>query len=101
MIEIRKTEIAELGILVELFEQGKRIMRKSGNMKQWTGGYPDEELVKKDLSLIHISERQYVHLLRDKRRIAAFHVSVALPGGKDLRLHFECYSCLLYTSRCV
>ena len=49
MIEIRKTEIAELGILMELFEQGKRIMRKSGNMKQWTGGYPDEELVKKDI----------------------------------------------------
>ena len=48
MIEIRKTEIAELGILMELFEQGKRIMRKSGNMKQWTGGYPDEELVKKE-----------------------------------------------------
>ena len=47
MIEIRKTEIAELGILMELFEQGKRIMRKSGNMKQWTGGYPNEELVKK------------------------------------------------------
>ena len=43
MIEIRKTEITELGILMELFEQGKRIMRKSGNMKQWTGGYPDEE----------------------------------------------------------
>ena len=34
---------------MELFEQGKRIMRKSGNMKQWTGGYPDEELVKKDI----------------------------------------------------
>ena len=48
MIEIRKTEIAELGILMELFEQGKRIMRKSGNLKQWTGGYPDEELVKKE-----------------------------------------------------
>ena len=43
MIEIRKTDIAELGILMELFEQGKRIMRKSGNLKQWTGGYPDEE----------------------------------------------------------
>ena len=36
MIEIRKTEIAELGILMELFEQGKRIMRKSGNMKNGT-----------------------------------------------------------------
>ena len=45
MIEIRKTEIAELGILMELFEQGKRILRKSGNMRQWTGGFPVEELV--------------------------------------------------------
>ena len=53
MIEIRKTEIAELGILMELFEQGKRIMRKSGNMKQWTGGYPNEELVKKGAYVVY------------------------------------------------
>ena len=64
MIEIRKTEIAELGILMELFEQGKRIMRKSGNMKQWTGGYPDEELVKKDIengnSYVCLDEEQNI-----------------------------------------
>ncbi len=46
MIKIRKTDITELNTLMDIFEQGKRIMRKSGNMKQWTGGYPDEELVK-------------------------------------------------------
>ena len=64
MIEIRKTEIAELGILMELFEQGKRIMRKSGNMKQWTGGYPNEELVKKDIengnSYVCLDEEQNI-----------------------------------------
>ena len=61
---IRKTEIAELGILMELFEQGKRIMRKSGNMKQWTGGYPNEELVKKDIengnSYVCLDEEQNI-----------------------------------------
>ena len=49
MIEIRKTDIAELGILMELFEQGKRIMRKSGNLKQWTGGYPDKTVMTADI----------------------------------------------------
>ena len=49
MIEIRKTEITELAILMDIFEQGKRIMRKNGNTKQWTGGYPTEEIIKKDI----------------------------------------------------
>lgn len=50
MIEIRKTQPTELEILMNLFEQGKRIMRKDGNMKQWTGNYPSEELVMKDIA---------------------------------------------------
>lgn len=49
MIKIRKADIAELSILMDIFEQGKRIMRKDGNMKQWTGGYPTEEIVRKDI----------------------------------------------------
>ena len=68
MIEIRKTEIAELGILMELFEQGKRIMRKSGNMKQWTGGYPDEELVKKDIE----NGNSYVCLDEERNIVGTF-----------------------------
>lgn len=40
MIKIRKTDITELNTLMDIFEQGKHIMRKDGNMKQWTGGYP-------------------------------------------------------------
>lgn len=68
MIEIRKTEIAELGILMELFEQGKRIMRKSGNLKQWTGGYPDEELVKKDIE----NGNSYVCLDEERNIVGTF-----------------------------
>lgn len=34
---------------MDIFEQGKRIMRKDGNMKQWTGGYPTIEIINKDI----------------------------------------------------
>ena len=75
MIEIRKTDIAELGILMELFEQGKRIMRKSGNMKQWTGGYPDEELVKKDIE----NGNSYVCLDEERNIVGTFTFTLLTP----------------------
>lgn len=49
MIEIRKTNPAEIETLMDIFEQAKRIMRKAGNMKQWTGNYPPAELVMRDI----------------------------------------------------
>lgn len=49
MIEIRKTSPAEIETLMDIFEQAKRIMRKAGNMKQWTGNYPSAELVMRDI----------------------------------------------------
>lgn len=49
MITIRKTQPEELEILHRLFEQGKRIMRKDGNLKQWTGNYPSDEIILKDI----------------------------------------------------
>ena len=32
---------------------------------------------------------QHVHLLHNKRRVAALYLSAAFPGGKDFRLHIE------------
>ena len=64
MIKIRKTDITELNTLMDIFEQGKRIMRKDGNMKQWTGGYPTEEIIKKDIengnSYVCLDEEQNI-----------------------------------------
>ena len=53
MITIRQTRPEEISKLMPIFEQAKRIMRKSGNMKQWTGGYPNEELVRRDIENGH------------------------------------------------
>lgn len=49
MIKIRKATTSDLPILMEIFEAGKRIMRQSGNMKQWTNGYPSKELITNDI----------------------------------------------------
>lgn len=49
MITIRKTQLTEISTLMELFEQGRRIMRKSGNEKQWTNGYPTPDIIQKDI----------------------------------------------------
>ena len=87
MIEIRKTEIAELGILMELFEQGKRIMRKSGNMKQWTGGYPNEELVKKDIE----NGNSYVCLDEEQNIVGTFtFIQGNDPRSEERRVGKEC-----------
>lgn len=49
MIEIKKTRLTDLYTLMHIFEQAKHIMRKDGNLKQWTGGYPTKEIVEKDI----------------------------------------------------
>lgn len=46
---IRNTRPEEIDILMELYESGKRIMRKSGNRKQWTGNYPPREMVVREI----------------------------------------------------
>lgn len=53
MIEIRKTKPTEIDALMDIFEQAKRIMRKDGNMRQWTGNYPSRELIGKDIEQGH------------------------------------------------
>ena len=62
MITIRRTQPEEINILQQLFEHGKRIMRQSGNLKQWTGSYPDEKLIRKDIE----NGNSYVCIDNDK-----------------------------------
>lgn len=73
MITIRKTDITELDILMDIFEQGKRIMRKDGNMKQWTDGYPAEAIIRKDIA----QGNSYVCLDDEQRIVGTF---AFIPG---------------------
>lgn len=56
MLQIRRTRIEEVDKLMDIFVQSRRIMRESGNLKQWTGGYPTRKIVEKDVK----DENSYV-----------------------------------------
>ena len=74
MITIRKADITMLDTLMDIFEQGKRIMRKDGNMKQWTGGYPTEEIVRRDIE----NGNSYVCLDNEQHVVGTF---AFIPGA--------------------
>ena len=74
MITIRKADITMLDTLMDIFEQGKRIMRKNGNMKQWTGGYPTEKIVRRDIE----NGNSYVCLDDEQRVVGTF---AFIPGA--------------------
>lgn len=37
-------------MIMPVYESAKLFMRKSGNMTQWTGGYPSAEVISKDIA---------------------------------------------------
>ena len=51
MISIRPTRADELDTVMPLFDQARTTMRRSGNMNQWTNGYPSRELIARDSRL--------------------------------------------------
>ena len=68
---IRKTEMADLGAVLEIYESARSFMRDSGNATQWAGGYPGEENVIKDI------EEGYGHVCEcDGEIVAAFFFKV-------------------------
>jgi len=50
-MEIRRAEPAELELLLDLYDRGRRFMRRSGNPNQWINGYPDRALIQEDIRL--------------------------------------------------
>ena len=75
MIQIRKSTLADLPALMDLYDSGRRIMRRNGNMHQWTKGYPTEEVVKQDIA----RGNSYLCLDEDDRPMGTF----AFIVGRD------------------
>lgn len=48
-MKIRHANMEELDMVMELYDQGRRFMRSSGNTEQWINGYPDRELIAQDI----------------------------------------------------
>ena len=48
-MNIRLAKFCETELIMEIYDDARRFMRASGNMDQWTGGYPSREIVEKDI----------------------------------------------------
>jgi RimJ/RimL family protein N-acetyltransferase len=63
-MEIRNTTLDDLDIVMEIYAKARQYMRENGNMNQWINGYPDRELIKKDIqdknSYVCIMENEIV-----------------------------------------
>lgn len=47
---VRKAAYEDIPRILEVCEQAKAIMRSDGNLHQWTGGYPSEKVIRKDIA---------------------------------------------------
>lgn len=50
MKRIEKLTSSELDRVMEIYADARKFMRASGNLTQWSGGYPSEALIRRDIS---------------------------------------------------
>ena len=79
---IRQAEERDVADILRIYEAARSFMRRSGNLAQWTGGYPSEEIVHTDISrgVSYVLENEAGHL----------HAVFALiPGDDPTYAHIE------------
>lgn len=80
-MKIRPAVKSDLEALMRIFENAKQIMRSSGNMLQWTDGYPSEAVVLKDIRNGHC------HVACENGEIIA--TMALIPGPDPTYTHIE------------
>jgi len=48
-MEVRKTKIEEIDLVMDIYELAREFMKKTGNANQWINGYPSRRLIEKDI----------------------------------------------------
>lgn len=67
-IKIRKAEETDIERLMEIFAIARDFMKSTGNASQWINGYPQKELILKEIS----EEHCYVCVDSDDKTVATF-----------------------------
>ena len=67
-LQIRKATLDDLDCLMEIFEEARRFMCRTGNPNQWINGYPQRELIQEEIEASHC----YVGVTKDGRAVATF-----------------------------
>lgn len=49
-MKIRNTNIDDLDIVMEIYDNARHYMRENGNPNQWVNGHPSVELIKRDIT---------------------------------------------------
>lgn len=79
---IRQASVQDIPEILRIYEAARAFMRRSGNLTQWTGGYPSEEIVRADIArgVSYVLENEAGHL----------HAVFALiPGDDPTYAHIE------------
>jgi hypothetical protein len=70
---IRKAKPSDLSAIMQVMDAAKAIMRASGNMHQWTEGYPSEDVILSDV------EKEGGFVVEDGGRIVAYFAFLPSP----------------------
>lgn len=64
MMTIRQATPSDIPHIRAVYDSARRFMRTTGNMTQWTGGYPSREVIEADLAkaCLHVCEEDGVLL---------------------------------------
>ena len=79
---IRQATVRDIPEILRIYAAARAFMRRSGNMTQWAGGYPSEEIVRADImhGVSYVLENDAGHL----------HAVFALiPGDDPTYAHIE------------
>ena len=71
--QVRPARKADLPAVMDVLEAARGIMRASGNLLQWTGGYPSEEVIRADI------DRKTGFVVVDDGTVVAYFAFVPSP----------------------
>ena len=88
---VRKATYEDVPELMEVFGKAREIMRASGNMHQWSDGYPSEEIVRKDIEegvcYVHCDRKLNKETGKREERIIATMAFIPGPDPTYAKIH--------------
>ena len=88
---VRKATYEDVPELMEVFGKAREIMRASGNMHQWSDGYPSEEIVRKDIEegvcYVHCDRKLNEETGKREERIIATMAFIPGPDPTYAKIH--------------
>ena len=62
---IRKATLEDMPVLLEIYDRARKFMASTGNVNQWTNGYPSQEILAEDIA------KNEMYVLEDEDGIQA------------------------------